>query len=407
VNARESMRRQSALMFAAAANRPEAIRLLAARGADLDAASKVVHLGSRGLDLDGNPVPDGGAASRVNLLELKARPRSEGFEVLATVVGGLAPLHYAAREGHREAVRALLAAGADINRLTGGERATPLVMSVINGHFDLAMELVERGANPNIVTRDGMSALYAVLEARWAPVSWAPIAATDSNGIAAQRTGHLDLMKALLDSGADPDAALTTRRLWFSPLHHDQQWVKCKGSTPFWRAAQASDLPAMKLLVARGADAGRTSATNETPLMMAAGVGWTGNFHRNHPDGFLPAVKYLVEEAGAAVNAADADGYTALMGAAYRGDDEMVRYLVNKGAKLDPRTKLGWSVTDMANSPALRQTSVPTPHPKTVALLRSLGAPDPIKVADEEILGIIARKIGPTGAERPAVAADR
>ena len=91
------------------------------------------------------------------------------------------------------------------------------------------------------------------------------------------------------------------------------------------------------------------------------------------------------------MNTVDTAGYTAIMGAAYRGDDEMIRYLVSKGARLDLKTKRGWSVSDMANGPYLR-SSFPVPHPDTVALLQKLGGPAPIRVQDEEILGVIRRK---------------
>jgi ankyrin repeat protein len=148
----------------------------------------------------------------------------------------------------------------------------------------------------------------------------------------------------------------------------------------------------MKLLVAYGADGKIPSDENTTPLMAAAGVGWTGNFSVNAPDSFLTAAKYLVEEIGIDVNARQAAGYTALMGAAWRGDNELVQYLVQKGARLDVRNELGWSVTDMANGPYLR-SSTPLKHPETVSLLLKLGAPELIQVDDEEILGIIKRKI--------------
>ncbi len=102
-------------------------------------------------------------------------------------------------------------------------------------------------------------------------------------------------------------------------------------------------------------------------------------------------MKYLVEVADINVNAADATGYTAVMGAAYRGDNEMIEYLITKGARLDGKTKRGWSVTDMANGPYLR-SSFPLAHPETVALLQKYGASAPIKVEDEEILGVIKPK---------------
>jgi ankyrin repeat protein len=102
-------------------------------------------------------------------------------------------------------------------------------------------------------------------------------------------------------------------------------------------------------------------------------------------------VKYLVEDIQLDVNAVDTSGYTAVMGAAYRGDNDMIKYLIAKGARLDFKTKRGWSVTDMANGPYLR-SSFPVAHPETVALLAKLGAPALIKVQDEEILGVIGKK---------------
>ncbi|MBI4471078.1 MAG: ankyrin repeat domain-containing protein, partial [Acidobacteria bacterium] len=131
-----------------------------------------------------------------------------------------------------------------------------------------------------------------------------------------------------------------------------------------------------------------------TPLSVATGIGWGGNYSTNAPDGFLPTAKYLVEELGLDVNVADNEGYTPLMGAAWRGDNELVQYLVDKGARIDVRTELGWAVTDMANGPSL-VSSVPKKYPETIALLLKMGAPQPIKIDDEEILGIIKRKYDP------------
>ncbi len=106
---------------------------------------------------------------------------------------------------------------------------------------------------------------------------------------------------------------------------------------------------------------------------------------------FLAAVKYLVEDVKIDVNTANASGYTALMGAAYRGDNEVVEYLIERGARVDVKNKRGWSVTDMANGPYLR-SSFPLAHPETVALLLKYKAPEPIKIQDEEILGVKKEK---------------
>lgn len=305
-------------------------------------------------------------------------------------MGGLTALHYAAREGMAAAVRALVESGADVNKTSLVDKSSPLVIAISNGHYDVAQYLAEHGADPNIQTIDGLAALYATIESRWAPVAWTPTPATSASGITQQKIGYLDLMKLLLAHGADVNAKIT-RTLWFDPPHHNDTWAKGAGSTPFWRAAQATDPDAMKLLVAHGADPKAVSTEQDTALAAAAGVGWNGNYSTNAPNSFMAAVKYLVEEIGIDVNAVDTAGYTAVMGAAYRGDNEMVQYLVGKGARLDVKTKRDWSVSDMANGPYLR-SSFPIPHPETVALLVKLGAPAPIKVLDEEILGVIGKK---------------
>lgn len=382
VDAREIARGQTALMFAAGLDRAEAVRLLAAHGADLDATSKVTMAKPELVDEDGNALP-----------ENSRKPKTEG-----TGMGGLTALHYAAREGFLDTARALLEAGANVNQPSPLDNGTALILALSNGHFDLADYLLSKGADPNIANADGLAAVYALIESRWSPVAWTPNAFTSASGIVQQKTAYLDLLGALLDRGADPNAKIA-KTLWFSPPHHNAAWVKAAGTTPFWRAAQANDIPAMKLLLSRGADPKIASDENTAALAVAAGIGWAGNYSTNAPDAFLPAVRFLVEELGFDVNAADNSGYTPLMGAAYRGDNEMVRYLVEKGARLDARTRREWSVTDMANGPYLR-SSFPVPHPDTVALLRSMGAPGLTPTDDEEILGVIKKK--PAASEAPA-----
>ena len=110
------------------------------------------------------------------------------------------------------------------------------------------------------------------------------------------------------------------------------------------------------------------------PIHAAAGVeygeGFAGNAHRHAPDGWLPAIKYLVEELGADVNARDNDGYTPLHHAAARGDNEAILYLVSKGADPKAVARSGQTTADMANSPVQRLS----PIPETVALLMKLGS---------------------------------
>ncbi len=199
---------------------------------------------------------------------------------------------------------------------------------------------------------------------------------------------YLELMKALLERGADPNAKLT-KGLWFRPVDHNGMWIKYSGTTPFWRAAQATDVNAMKLLVASGADPKPASDQRDTPLAMAAGVGWGGNFSQNAPESFLKAARFLVEEIGSDPNTQDVNGYTPLMGAAYRGDNDVLQYLMEHGATTDYRTEHGWSVTDMANGPCCFATgSVPLAHPETVAFLLKRGAPALLLHEGEETLGV-------------------
>jgi hypothetical protein len=153
----------------------------------------------------------------------------------------------------------------------------------------------------------------------------------------------------------------------------------------------------MRLLVEFGADPhiptlkvgapGRNDATDPSglapvpeggpgvyPLHAAAGVGFgtsrVGQQHRHVPDGWLPAVKYLVEGLGADVNARDLEGFSAVHHAASRGDNDVILFLVSKGADVTFVSRRGQTTVDMANGPQQRVQ----PFPATIALLESLGA---------------------------------
>ncbi len=202
-----------------------------------------------------------------------------------------------------------------------------------------------------------------MLDVQWAGHSWFPNPVT-----AQEKTGYLELMKTLLAAHADVNAKLA-KKTWFRTLAHDATWVDPAGATAFWRAAQATDLDAMKILLAAGADPKLSTTGGDSALMVAAGVGWGANFSVNAPDSWLPAVRKCLE-LGLDVNQVDNRGYTALHGAAYIGNNDLVKLLVEKGAKVDVKAKNGDSVADMANGP----NRFATPHPETVALLEKLGS---------------------------------
>jgi ankyrin repeat protein len=313
--------------------------------------------------------------------------------------GGLTALLFAVRQGDEASALALLEAGAPIDKPTGGDGTSPLLMAVINGHFDLAAALLDRGANPSLASDNGVTPLYAALNVQWAPRALYPQPRTYLQ----QKLTYLDLMTKLLDKGVDPNVRLT-KKVWYQEYNFPLLGVDEIGATPFWRAAYAADVDAMKLLIARGADpnvptikpAGRPrtgdAAGRETiedvsglppvpiagpgipPLQAAAGSGYgegfAGNSHRTAPGGFLPAVKYLVEELHADVNGRDHEGNTALHHAAARGDVPMIEYLVSKGADVKALNRAGETTADMANSPVSRIE----PYPDAIALLVKLGA---------------------------------
>ena len=336
----------------------------------------------------------GGAAAGVAGLT-----RQFTYAELASGQGGLTPLLFAVRQGHLEGVTLLVDAGAGVNAVSGADKTSPLLMAVINGHFDLADYLLEHGANPNLASENGVTPLYAALNVQWAPRALYP----QPRAYLQQKLSYLEMLKRLIEKGADVNARLN-KKVWYSEYNFPLSGVDEIGATPFWRAAYASDVDAMRLLVAHGADpniptmkpAGRPrtgdAAGRETiddvsglpplptggpgvpPILAAAGAGFgegfAGNSHRNAPSGFLPAVKYLVEELHADVNSRDHEGNTPLHNAAARGDNAMIEYLVSKGADVKAVNRAGETTADMANSPVSRIE----PFPDTIALLVKLGA---------------------------------
>jgi len=349
LNARERTNGQTALMFAAWENRAGVIQLLIERGAHPGLSSFVNLLDEPRFDDDGLPVP-------------KRKGEQSGG---SSVMGGMTALLFAARDGNLEAVKALVESGVDVNQWSGGDGTSPINIGIANGHYTVGKYLLDHGADPNLPNLDGLTPLYATVNMRYAPVSWAPNPRTDQ-----QSVGSTELLQALLEGGANPNARVKGK-LWFSPTSHDRSWVDHKGATAFWRAAMSSDVEAMRILIAGGADPNLATDSGVTPLMVAAGIGWAGNFTQNAPDSWMKALKYCLE-LRADVNAVETrKGYTALHGAASRGDNEMVQYLVDQGAKVDVLNKDGNSPADMAFGPS----RFFIPSPETVALLVNLGSP--------------------------------
>jgi ankyrin repeat protein len=401
VNASETTNGQTALMVAAGLNRADMVAYLLAHGADASVASRVVDLNALTAPVDFDPVsgqvgqqPAATPAAANRPKEVPGLTRPYRYNELIGAQGGLTALHFAARQGAMQAAAALVKGGVAVNQPSPGDKATPLLVALINGHFDLAAYLLDHGADPNLVSDAGVSPLYATLNVQWAPIAAYP----QPRAHLQQSRTYLDMLRLLLDKGADPNQRIR-RKVWYSSYNFDQSSVDEIGATPFWRAAYAADVGAMKMLVAAGADPSVTTmkpmsrrfpgagdsdksglppvpvgGPNVTPLQAASGVGYgfgfAANSHHYAETGMLAAVKYLVEETGADVNAVDGDGNTAVHHAAARGDNEMIVYLVSKGATVTRVNRAGQTTVDMANGPVQRTQ----PYPETIALLEKLGA---------------------------------
>jgi len=421
-NAKEPQWGQTPIMFAAAAGRTDAVKRLAAGGADLTIAAKVVDISERNREDSAEsrarnariaaiqkqraaeraaaglqPISGAQRGARGGNDDAGNEPEPLGYADLVGVHGGLTALLLAARDGHAETALALIDAGAKINQVSAGDHTSPILMATINGHFDLAKQLLDRGADVRLISDGGAAPLYGVLNMQWAPKARHPQPADYMQ----QQIGYLELMEAILEKGADVDARLT-KSLWYTTYNRDLLGVDRTGATAFWLAAYTLDIPAMKLLLRYGADPNiRTAKVPEryeeggpdpnapdrsglppvpwggpavAPIHAASGVGYglgfAGNTHRHVPDGWVPAVKFLVEELGADVNARDHNGYTPLHHAAARGDNDLIRYLVSKGADPKAVARTGQTTVDMANGPVQRIQ----PYPETIKLLESLGA---------------------------------
>lgn len=367
VDLREPNFDQTALMVAVRADAPDSVRLLLARGADVNAQSKAgavpdfrrpaASAGSKGIGIVRGGWPERGERSPVG--------------------GAKTPLLYATRQGDLELTRMLIEAGAEIEQ-PDANNVTPLLNAVLNAtveslarpraqHIDVARYLVERGANVNAADWYGETPLWAAVVLRNLDVS----GPASDNGI--DRVAALDLIRMLLEAGADPNA----RTQEHPPEHRfitrlgDLSWVDFTGQTPFLRAALSGDVTTMKLLLDHGADPNLATYAGTTPLMAAAGINWVvSQTYDEGADALLEAVK-LAHALGNDVNAINSMGLTAAHGAANRGSDAILRWLAEHGAKLDVADKEGRTPVTWAHGVFLA-THPPVDRPETATLIEEL-----------------------------------
>jgi ankyrin repeat protein len=347
VNATEPVHGQTPLMWAAGQAHPEMMRELIARGADVNARSAVQHWER----------------------QVTSEPREKWLPP-----GGFMALHFAARQGCLDCAKILVDAKADINA-TDPDGNSAVVLAIINGHYDAAAYLIDQGTDPNLAEVTGRTALYAAVDFNTMPNDNRP-----APKVIDERLTALDLIEKLLDHGANVNAELKKQAPYRAKLDRGDDTMLTTGTTPFLRAAKAGDLPAMTLLLAKGADATLATRNGINPLMAAAGLGTkeedsTGR-HKIEAEA-IEAIRLCLEN-GVDINAVDARGQAALHGAALKGYDQVVQFLADHGAKPDIKDKRGLTPLDFALGKAGGlgfDGSASEPHPSTAALLSKLMGP--------------------------------
>jgi len=336
VEARDAWYGETALIAAAVEDHADAVRVLVAHGAGIDARSAAMTYQSRRL----------------------------GQSVLP--LGEWTPVMYAARENSLEAGKALIEAGADLD-LQDPDGATALVIAIINAHYEFAAMLIEAGADPNLVDKDaGMGALYAAVDMHRLAVGHGRGTPPAVGSMTA-----VDVAKALLAAGADPNAQLT--KAIMQRTHTQGDGALGAGTTPLLRAAKSGDIEMVRVLVEGGADALATLPNGNNALMLAAGLGWRNgspaapSYDQGTDAEAVETIDYLLG-LGIDINATAQNGDTALHAAVSgRRSELIVAHLLELGA--DPLR-----VNGRGQSPAAAAARAPE---AIARLLRTSEEPSP------------------------------
>jgi ankyrin repeat protein len=421
VNAKETLRGTTALMWAADQKHAEAVRQLAQRGANVSAASNPDTKGNRAYlappvqarlraalaagKEPGDLLAPGGEQTRVTATAARrggapapVKPNPEDLVAAADAAaaessfgrgtdtdgGGLTPLVFAARQDCMECAKYLLDSGANVNQVTH-YGWTPLLTAIQNRHYKMSVYLLDHGANPNIANNGGWTPLYLATDNRNIEGGDYPVRKPDMD--------HLENIKLLLDKGANVNARICGSQSTPEKCVGDStetrnnftmQWLYEDGATPFLRAAQSGDVTVMKLLLARDADPKIKTSYNVTALAVASGIGWVeGVTFEWSPEQNLEAIRMCLD-LGIDVNAADDEGRTALHGAAHKGRTSAVQLLVDHGADLEAHdygsrdtvngAMKGWTWIPLHYAQGLARVGVQSAlaHPETEAFIKKL-----------------------------------
>ena len=309
-----------------------------------------------------------------------------GADINAKLDSGFTPFFFAVRDGHLDTVRAFLAAGIDVNAMMEPVEKTPgkaggvgvgrpnaarppgsnaLSLAVENGHFELAIALVDAGADPNDV-RTGFAPLHMMAGVR------KPDSSDISDGAPPIGAGHLsslEFVREIVKRGANVNLRLPKG----APKQpHTSSKVGSEGATPILFAADRADVPLMRLLVELGADPLLPNLNNTTPLMAAAGLGTTEPLEEAGEESEAVEAVTMLLDLHADPNLVDNNGDTAMHGATYNMYPRVVKLLAERGA--DPQV---WGKPDKAGRTPLFIAEgyagrLPRPDPPTIAAVTKL-----------------------------------
>ena len=347
---------ESVLMLAARTGQLDSVRMLLAAGAKIDAAENSGQTALMWAAAEGH----------VEVVDVLLKM---GADPVRTSHRGFSAYLFAAREGRISVVQRMLAEGVDVDtkiypKSTSGRnprKGMPaLLLAVESGHFELAAYLVEQGANPND-QQSRFTPLHAVSWVRKASRGDNP--AGDPEPTGSGKLTSLQFVRRAVELGANVNARLERGKSGRAVLN-------VEGATPFLMAAKTADVPLMRLLLELGADPHITNVDGSTALMAAAGVGVlaVGEEPGTEPE-VLAAIDLLID-LGIDVNAKDANGETAMHGAAYRNYPLAVERLAASGA--DPKiwdAKNKWNATPVMVAEGKRPGSL-KPSPETIAALK-------------------------------------
>jgi uncharacterized protein len=345
VDAKETWQGQTALMWAVGQKHTEMVKELIANGAEVNVRS----------------------ATKIWERQNTAEPREKWMPL-----GSQTPLMFAARDGCAACVPILVKAGAQVDAKDIDDELTPLIMALINGHYDAAGALIDAGADVNLSDKLGRTPLYSAVDDHTMPISNRP-----SPKEVDEVLTSFDVIKLLLAKGAEVNLQLKSAQPYRTKLDRGTDGMLGAGTTPLIRAAKAADHEAMKLLFEKGADPNLATRNGITALMAAAGVGTSDadTTGRVKPQADIIESIKLCLAAGADINAADSNGRTAFFGAAQQGFEKVVQFLADNGAKVDVKDRNGRTALDAASGLAggagFDGTAGNT-HAATIEVLRKL-----------------------------------